>query len=342
MRIILIGGTGFIGTFVVKALVSGGHEVAVFHRGQSALERAAGVSEILGERRQLAAHRDAFRSYTPDVVIDMFPYVEADARELVETFRGITGRIVALSSQDVYRAYGRLIGTEPGEPDRVPLREGSPLREKRYPYRGPTPRPADDPQRWMDDYDKIPIEQMLLGQADLPGTVLRLPAVYGPGDHQHRIFPYLKRMDDRRPVILLPENVAGWQWTRGYVEDVAAAIALAAVSPQAAGQIYNVGESETLSETDWVGAIGRAVGWVGEIRILPTGRTPAGLRHDADRRQHLLVDTSKIRRELGFGERFDRQEALKRTVAWERRHPPERIPPENFDYEEEDRIIAEM
>ena len=66
-----------------------------------------------------------------------------------------------------------------------------------------------------------------MGTAGLPGTVLRLPTVYGPGDYQHRLFEYLKRMDDGRPAIPLGEGVASWRWTHGYVEDVALAVVLA-------------------------------------------------------------------------------------------------------------------
>jgi nucleoside-diphosphate-sugar epimerase len=57
--------------------------------------------------------------------------------------------------------------------------------------------------------------------------VVRLPAVYGPGDKQHRLLPYVRRMDDERPAVLLTTDQAGWRWTRGYVVNVAAAIALA-------------------------------------------------------------------------------------------------------------------
>ena len=62
---------------------------------------------------------------------------------------------------------------------------------------------------WLDEeYDKIPVEREILGDPDLPGTVLRLPMVYGPGDPLHRFFPTLKRMDDRRPAILFEEKLA--------------------------------------------------------------------------------------------------------------------------------------
>ena len=57
---------------------------------------------------------------------------------------------------------------------------------------------------------------------ELPGTVLRLPMVYGPGDPLHRLFPILKRIDDGRPALLLDERMAQWRATRGFVENVAA------------------------------------------------------------------------------------------------------------------------
>ena len=94
---------------------------------------------------------------------------------------------------------------------------------------------------WLDDeYDKIPVERAILGDPDLPGTVLRLPMIYGPGDHLRRFHPVLKRIDDGRRRKLLEEGMAAWRSPRGYVDNVAAALALAAVSGQAAGRVYNV------------------------------------------------------------------------------------------------------
>ena len=83
-----------------------------------------------------------------------------------------------------------------------------------------------------------------MGAPDLLGTVLRLPAVYGPGDYQHRLFAYVKRMDDWRPAVLLGEGMASWRWTHGYVEDMASAIALAVTDERAAERVYNVGEQD--------------------------------------------------------------------------------------------------
>lgn len=181
MRILVIGGTGFIGPHGVRSLTEMGHEVTLFHRGLAKPNQALAVREVLGERRHLSDFADEWKRLAPEVVLDMIPVTEQDARVLMSTFKGTACRLVVISSADVYRAYGRLHGTEPGPPDPLPLTEDAPLRERLYPYRGETPRREDDPKRWMDDYDKILVEQVVMGDPELPGTILRLAAVYGPG-----------------------------------------------------------------------------------------------------------------------------------------------------------------
>ena len=82
-------------------------------------------------------------------------------------------------------------------------------------------------------------------------TVLRLPMVYGPGDPLRRFLPVVKRVDDGRRAIIVEEKFAAWCGPRGYVENVAHAIALAATSDRAAGRVYNVGEAESITELEW-------------------------------------------------------------------------------------------
>lgn len=96
------------------------------------------------------------------------------------------------------------------------------------------------------------------------------------------------------------------------------------VDERAAGRIYNVGEPAPLTWADWVREIGRVAGRNGEIVPTPKDRLPKHLCHDLDTDQPLFVDTSRIRREVGYEEAVSRSEALRRTVAWERGHPPGR------------------
>src|SRR5260370_30657875 len=241
-----------MGTPVVGSLRQQGHEITVLHRCQTQANFPLGVREILGDRRPLTNSATELKSLAPEVVLDMIPAVEQDAQEIMSIFSGIARRVVAISSQDVYRAFGRVNNKESGPVDALPLTEESPLRENLYPYRGETLRDPDDPQRWQDDYDKILVERVVMSDPNLPGTVLRLPIVYCPGDYQHRLFSYLKRMDDGRPAILLDEAEAQWRWTHGYVENVAEAIAMSVTDNRAIGGISNVVEPFTFTLAEWL------------------------------------------------------------------------------------------
>ena len=105
-------------------------------------------------------------------------------------------------------------------------------------------------------------------------------------------------MDDGRPVLLLDERMARWRCPRGFVDDVAAAIALAVVNERAAGRVFNVAEPVAYSEAEWVRTIGEVVGWRGEVVTVPAGRIP--LPYDME--QSLDTDSERIRMELGFVE----------------------------------------
>jgi nucleoside-diphosphate-sugar epimerase len=334
VRILVLGGTRFIGPHVVRRLVAEGHDVALFHRGRTEADLPAGVPHIHGSLRDAAEHVMDFRKQAPETVLFMVPIGEDDARIVMETFDGLARRLVAVTSQDVYRAYGRILGNEPGPPISTPLDEDAPLRERLYPYRGETARSDDDPAKWMDDYDKILVERVVMGHPRIAGTILRLPMVYGENDGG-RIHGYLKRMDDGRQAILLDEAQARWRWSRGYVEDVASAVALALTDERAAGRIYNIAETDAPTEREWIQRIATAASWTGKIVELPQGRLPV----EGDFTQDLVADTTRIRRELGYAETISREEAMLRTVRWQRAHPPKRIDPAQFDYAAEDAIL---
>lgn len=339
---LIIGGTRFIGPPLVHRLHALGHTIWLFHRHVATVPLPAEVEHITGDRAHLPDFTTTFRRIAPDVVIDMIPLNDDDARQVVGTFKGIAGRVVSISSQDVYRAYGRMYGSEPGPPDPVPLDEDSPLRARLYLYRSKTPRQQGDPRRVLDQYEKLLVERVTMGEPDLPGTVLRLPMVYGPNDYQHRLYPYLKRMDDRRPAILLSDQLSRWRCTRDYVENTADAIALAATDDRAANRVYNVGELTALTTADWVRAIAQATGWPGQIIVAPDYQLPLELQSHAGMDQELVADTTRIRHELGFAARISREEGLRRTIAWERAHPPDIIDPRQFDYATEDAIFSRL
>jgi nucleoside-diphosphate-sugar epimerase len=308
VNVLAIGATGFIGSHVVRLLAEKGHNVAIVHRGTKS-PVIPGVRHIHGNRDALVDLQQEFVRFKPDVALDVILHTERNAQELVTTFRGVATRVVILSSEDVYRNYDGLRGRSSAPPDRMPLREDAPLRERLFPHRGHA-----QPHEWAHDYEKILVERVVLADPELPGTVLRLPAVYGPGDRQRRVGQYLDRMSNESRISLTTEQSV-WRWTRGYVENVAHAIALAVADNRSAGRVYNVGEP-ALTERQWIEAIGKASGWAGEVVVGEGGvaETPG---ESLDYRYELMVDTSRIREELGYSEPVSLEEALRRTVAWE-------------------------
>ena len=325
MRVLVLGGTRFIGPYAVRELAGTGHEVAVFHRGENEVELQA--THVHGDFERFEESLGELRAFEPEVVVDMLA-VRPEHAQRVAQFPSARHAVV-LSSQDVYLAFGRVWKTEPGPPVPLPLDEDSPLREVVI----------------HEEYDKTGVEEAL-AELDLPVTILRLAAVHGPGDYQHRLWSYLKRMDDGRTTILLDENAANWRWTRGYVEDMAHAIALAAAREPAETRAYNVADIETFTETEWIGKIAAAVGWEGEVVALPSDALPEFQRQDAfDLTQDFVVDTSRIRDELGYSEQVEPDEALRRTIKWERENPqrPEEQHPsfvDRFDYAAEDAVLG--
>ncbi len=333
MKILLIGGSGFIGRFVVRDLIAAGHDVAVYHRGRSTgqLPLPKGAHEIIGDRSQLGWKRMDFMRVRPDVVIDCILSSGIQAKGVMDVFRGVTPRLVVLSSQDVYRAYGILLGLETGALQPVPITEDSDLRSHLRPFGADHLKMMQGIFNWVDDeYEKIDVERAVADDPELPATILRLPMVYGPGDPLHRLYPFVKRMDDNRPAILLEEGLAR--------ENVAAAIALAVTSDRAKGRTYNVAEPP-FSELEWTRKVAGAAGWNGEVIALSREETPEHLRQPYNLAQDWTISGDRIRSELGFTEPVAIPQALRRTIEWERANPPSGIAPTTFDYPAEDAAI---
>lgn len=288
MQILVIGGTSFIGPYVVRQIKQLGHEVTVFHRGQTEANLPEGVTHYHSDLAGIPVRR--FPEDLPhrnfDVVIHMNAMGLEDAQAAVQAFRNWTGRIVWLSSGDVYRAYGRFSRHEPGPIEPGPLTEDSPLRTIFFPYRDKAKSP-DDLHYY---YDKILVERTALDAQNPPAVILRLPKVYGKESNADLATIYAYR------------NYPDWRWTHGYVENVAAAIVVAATGPAAPSRIYNVGEEPTPTISE-------------RLAGLPPSQMPEDTSSQFNFAQNIVYDTSRIRRELGYTEPISYTEGMRRTLG---------------------------
>jgi nucleoside-diphosphate-sugar epimerase len=324
LRTLVLGGTRFVGPPLVRRLVEAGHDVVVFHSGRTEAELPDSVEHVHGDFESFGDYVDELRRFEPQVVIDDVPYRDKNGHG-VGHFADVAERAVVLTSGDVYRAFARLLGSEPGPPDPVPLREDAPLRS------------APSPDRTAEiDHDNVDVERVLQEQANPPVTVLRLAVVFGPADPYNRLYPYVRRMADRRAAILLDERIQNWRWSRQFVENVAAAIVLAVEGERKLGRIYNVAPRNSPTEANWVRAIGRALGWEGEVVAAAPSVLPESMRVEIDARQDLAMDSTRIRRELGYEEPIPLDEAIRRTAQWALLTPPDGF---ELDYAAEDRAL---
>jgi nucleoside-diphosphate-sugar epimerase len=288
MRVLVIGGTRFIGPRVVQRLAESGHEVAIFYRGEHEVALPASVRRFKDCRAKMpiTSIPKELKAYSPEVVLHMIAMGEQDAEAARRAFVTVARRLVVLSSGDVYRAYGVFKRIDDGPIEPVPLRESSPLRSRLHPYRRP-----DTPSTALEYYyDKLLVERMITADERLPATILRLPKVYGPGDNADLWSVYGFRAHPQ------------WRWTHGFVDNVAKAIAMGIENEAAAGRIFNVGEEETPTVAE-------------RLRYLPTKANMPILDQSDNFAQDIVYDTSSIRRELGYSEDVSERDAMSKCAG---------------------------
>lgn len=318
MKILMIGGTGFLGPRVLQALLQQGHEIAVFHRGQTPVVLPEGVRAIKGERSHLALAKPEFLAFGPDVVIDLINSSQGQAQQLMEVCKGVSPRVVTISSCDVYQAFDVFLGRSSNSLQPVPLKETSSLRHQFYLFKDINIQQLPS---WVDHfYEKIHAEEVVLNDPEIKGSVLRLPMVYGPGDIQKRFSNILDNFKNSKE-ILLDEETAQWQGCWGFVDNIVEAIRLVAVHPKAMGQIYHIGDAINLAYVDIARRLSEAANWQGEVRVTHEKCPKTNLRQvfgvkNLNPAQYLSLDSSKIRQELDFKEPVSEKEAFQATYDY--------------------------
>ncbi|MFB9906775.1 NAD-dependent epimerase/dehydratase family protein [Allokutzneria oryzae] len=319
MRVVVLGGTHFIGRRVVEDLVARGDEVLVVHRGRTEPRNWVDCEHLHTDRSGFADVAGDVRAFEPDAVIDSFALSRADVDAVLPHLPD--AQLLLLSSMDVYRAFELARAGVSGEP--MPLTEESALRLVRYPYR--------DQGIGLDDYDKLDVEPPYL---DRDGTVLRLAVVYGEHDPQRREEFVLRRVRARRERI--PVGPGNWLWTRCYVGEVSAAVLATLGNARARGEILNIGEPRTHSFSTWTRQILAAAEHEAELVEVPGDLVPTDLTFTRAHAQHLLFDSSKARELLDW--RPEPVEfGIERSVRWHLANPPADA---STDFSEDDHALS--
>jgi nucleoside-diphosphate-sugar epimerase len=323
MRIVVIGGTEFIGLRLVQMLAERGDETLVVHRGRTEPADAAGCAHLHVDRREFVTVAGQVAAFRPDAIVDSCAMSTPDVDSVLPHLPDV--HLVVLSSMDVYRVY-ELMLIDDHTPMPVPFDEDGQLRTGRYPYRGKGMA--------MDDYDKLDVEPAYLKR---DGTVLRLAMVHGPRDPQRREEFLLGRLRAGRTRI--PVGTCRTLFTRLHVDDAALAVIAALDRPTvAAGEVFNIGEAATYSTRAWIELIMAEVGAGAELVSVPDDALPADLRLTRAHSQHLVASSSKAMTLLNWYPQ-DPATSVARSVRWHLDHPPADT---DTDFSADDPALAQL
>jgi len=236
MRVLVIGGTLFIGRLLVEELLKDGHEVAVLHR-QPKHDWGRRVENIMADRNDADSVREALSTRRFDVVFDnVYDWQRGTTAAQVEaTVRACGDRLSRYIFMSSVAAYG----------DGLNHKEGDPL--------------APDYHSAAYVSHKATTERMLFRmrrQTGLPLVTFRPPFVYGPGNPFYREQFFWDRLRAGRPLIIPGDGYRLMQFV--YVHDLVDAMMHAMVEPRAEGEAFNIGDPRPLTQVEFVERLAKA------------------------------------------------------------------------------------
>ena len=286
MRILIMGGTRFIGVFLTKTLVAQGHEVVLFNRGNNPAP-VDGVTQIHGDRKDPDQLKAKLANETFDIVFDNNGRELSDTQPLVEILGDKIKQFVYVSSAGVYL-----------KSSQMPHRENDPV----------DPKSRHKGKHHTEAY---------LTKSGINWTSIRPTYIYGPQNYNDLEAWFFDRLVRDRP-LPIPGN--GMHLTQfGHIQDLADAMAALIGNTKAKGQIYNISGDRYVTFDGLALACAEAIGKdPSQIKLVhydPSNFDFGKRKAFPMRLQHFFADVSKAKQELGWQPKYDLVSGLKDSFA---------------------------
>ncbi|MGB7441258.1 MAG: NAD-dependent epimerase/dehydratase family protein [Coleofasciculaceae cyanobacterium] len=282
MRILIMGGTRFIGVYLTKILVKQGHEVVLFNRGNKPAP-VEGVQQIHGDRKDASQLKEKLSSEQFDAIFDNNGRELSDTQPLAEIFQGKVEHFIYMSSAGVYLKSDQMPHVEDDQVDPNSRHKG-----------------------------KHETEAYLKAQG-LPFTAIRPTYIYGPQNYNDLEAWFFDRVVRDRP-IPIPGN--GLHITQfGHCQDLAKAMAAVLGNEKAIGEIYNISGDRYVTFDGLARACATAAGKSADTLNLvhyDPKKFDFGKRKAFPMRlQHFFADVHKAKTELNWQPEYDLISGLK-------------------------------
>ena len=300
MKLLIIGGTGFLSSALVEESLAAGHKVTIVTRGRQMRAVAPDVQQILADRNDLPSFRSAVQGLEFDAVLDAICFTPEQARQDVECFAGRAGRLVMISTDFVYSV----------APCPLPIPEEA-LRDAPTEY----------------GRNKAAAEDVLLGATGvLSSTILRPPHIVGAGgllgtgSLQGRDPALPARLRRGEPIILLDGGALLIQPADR--RDIARSCLAVLTAPTTLGRAYNIAGPEAVPTRRYYALIAETLGVPLTVASLPSDVYLSAFPNNASFARHRAYSLDALARDAAFRPAIPLETSLQEALAWLERYPP--------------------
>lgn len=311
MKLLFIGGSGFISRAVTQQAIAAGHDLWLLNRGKH--RPVEGARSITGDMTDVDSVRAALRGHTWDVVVDFIAFTPADVRRDIELFRDSTRQYVYISSASIYQ---------------------KPLAH--YLITESTPRAN---KHWEYSRLKIAGEQEIEAAhqaTGFPGVIVRPSLTYGEDqvplvlNAWNQSYTAVDRMRRGAPLIIPGDGTSLWTITHN--SDFAQGLIGLFGNPATLGHAFHITSDEALTWNQIFEQTAEAAG----VRAPKFVHIPSDFIISCvpsvegtllgDKSVSAVFDNTKIKRFVpGFAAKTPFAQGIRRTIAWYDANPSQKV-----------------